>query len=225
MIKKNSMCLLLSFLLTCLFASPGVAETGDFAMGAKASTLGLGVEGNVGLLPRLKFRTGVNLFYFSLDADTSNIDYNVEVDLVSFPVVLDLHPFRDSGFRISAGVLINYNHADLEGVSKNGYKINGTVYSAEQLGTLSGDVDFNKISPYVGIGWETSAGKTKGWSFSCDLGVAYHGKADVELKASSPLNGDPIFQKALAKEEQEIEDNLADYQFYPVVSIGVTYKF
>jgi hypothetical protein len=225
MTGKCFKCLLLSLLLICLPVASGFANTGDFALGGKASTLGLGIDGTVGLLPRLNLRVGANAFSIELDTSTSDIDYDMEVDLLSFPIVLDWHLFRDSGFRISAGALINQNEADLEGSSQSSYTIGGIEYTAAELGTLRGKVDFDTVAPYLGIGWGNAVGKNKRWSFNCDLGVVFQGQANIDLAANGPVASDPSFQADLDQEKQDLEDELDDYKYYPVVSLGVSYRF
>jgi hypothetical protein len=221
----NARCLLLSLLMVCLSASFGLADPADIALGVKASTLGLGAEATAGLLPALNLRAGVNAFSVDFEVNTSDIDYDLEADLLSFPVVLDLHPFKDSGFRFSAGVLINKNKADAEGASQSSYTIGGTDYTAAELGTLTGKIDYNDLAPYVGIGWGNAVGKNKQWSFSCDFGVVFQGEPNIDLVANGTLASDPTFQTNLAKEKQELKDELDDYKYYPVISLGITYKF
>jgi len=214
-----------SLLLICLTVAPGFADTGDIALGVKASTLGVGAEGTVGLLRGLNLRAGANVLWFDYEVNTSDIDYDLDVDLLSFPILLDWHPFKKSAFRISAGMLINQNEADAEASSQAIYTIGGTDYTAAEVGTLSGHVDFNEVAPYVGIGWGNAVGKNKNWSFSCDFGVVYQGAANIDLTASGPIASDPTFQANLAQERKELEDELDDYKYYPVISLGVTYKF
>lgn len=217
--------LLFGLLLICLTVAPGFADTGDIALGVKASTLGAGAEGTVGLLQGLNLRGGVNALSFDFDAETSDVDYDVDADLLSFPIVLDWHPFKGSGFRITGGILINQNEGDAEATTEATYTIGDTVYTAAQLGSLSGKVDFNEVAPYVGIGWGNAVGKDKRWSFSCDFGVVFQGEANIDLAASGPIASDPTFQAELAKEKKALEDELDDYKYYPVISLGVTYKF
>jgi hypothetical protein len=202
-----------------------MADTGDFALGIKASTLGAGAEGIVGILPSLNLRAGANALSVDFDINTSDIDYDVDADLLSFPILLDWYPFKKSGFRISAGALINKNEADAEATSQATYTIDGTDYTAAQLGTLKAKVDFKEVAPYVGIGWGNAFGKNKRWSLTCDFGVVFQGEPNIDLAATGPIATDPTFQADLAQEKQELEDELEKYQYYPVIALGITYKF
>lgn len=65
-----------------------------------------------------------------------------------------------------------------------------------------------------------------------DLGVIFQGEGEVTLTpiipAGSPLN-DPLARQALQilidREEQDLQDDVADYDLYPVVSLGISYRF
>ena len=49
------------------------------------------------------------------------------------------------------------------------------------------------------------------------------------LPADSPINTNPLARQALQilleREERDLEEDVAGYDIYPVVSIGVTYRF
>jgi len=105
------------------------------------------------------------------------------------------------------------------------YDINGVSYSAAQVGNLRGNVDFNSIAPYLGIGWGNPFGSGGNWSFSCDLGVVFQGSPNVSLAADGQFADDPAFQANLEAERRDLEDELDSYKYYPVVSLGVTYRF
>lgn len=217
--------LLTSLLLIGLLFSSSMAEARGFALGGKVSTLGVGLEGTVGLLPGLNLRALVNGFSFDTDMRIWDIDYDLGIDLRSAPIMLDWHPFRDGGFRVSGGAVLNQNQADAKASPSGSYVIGDTEYDARNVGTLRGKIDFNDVAPYVGIGWGNALSKDKRWSFSCDLGVVLQNEANVELSASGPIADDPVFQTNLAQEERDFEGELKDYKYYPFVSVGFTYKF
>jgi hypothetical protein len=93
------------------------------------------------------------------------------------------------------------------------------------VGALSGKVDFDDIAPYVGIGWDTTFGKDNCFGLVFELGVLYQGSPDVNLVSSGPIASDPTFQAELAKETAALQDDLDEYKFYPVVAVGLSYRF
>ena len=81
------------------------------------------------------------------------------------------------------------------------------------------------IAPYLGIGWRSAFGKEQRWGLLTDLGVAFLGRPKVALSATGPLASNPTFLGDLAREEEELEDDLDLLRFYPIFSISLFYRF
>ena len=61
-----------------------------------------------------------------------------------------------------------------------------------------------------------------------DLGVLFQGAPDVtNLQVNAPVdvNDVPEVRAFLNEQEEEIEDDLNAFQYYPVVSLMLTYNF
>jgi hypothetical protein len=219
--------------LLCLFSS-GSAGAADVAIGGKAGSLGLGVELTVGLGRQWNTRLGVNGFSYSDRREESDIEYDAEAKLRTATALLDFHP-GGRGFRLTAGAV--WNGTKVEGSSlrpdSGFYDIGGVRVPADILGTLDAEAEFDPFAPYLGLGWGNAVGANQKIGFSFDVGAIFQGTADVELTpvlpSNSPINTTPGAREALQilldREESEIEDDAADYDIYPVVSIGVTYRF
>jgi hypothetical protein len=132
--------------------------------------------------------------------------------------VLDVFPFRGN-FRISAGARINGNQADISGTPTSNVTIGNTTYTPAQVGRLNGDIDFNTVAPYVGIGFDGHI--TDALTIGFDLGVLYQGKPSVSLSATNPA----VSQADLNRERANIEDDLKMLQFYPVATVSLKYRF
>ena len=212
-------------------ASSAFANTGDIAIGAKASTLGFGVEVTVGLTPCLNVRGGYNGYNYTGSTSQNQINYDYKLSLGSYPVLLDWYPFEHSGFRLSPGVIFNNNKVTATGTSAQvvNFSIGGDTYSTTQIGSLTGSVDFDKTVPYAGLGWGNAVGKGSGLSFVFDLGVMFQGTPKVALNASNLQNNPAIVQTAIQtsinKEIADLKDKTDKFKYYPVVSIGLAYGF
>lgn len=224
--------LAVSALFLSLSAPPATAA--DFALGAKASTLGFGLELTAGLSEQVDIRLGVNAGSYEETREASDIEYEAEAKARTATALLDWHP-GGGGFRLTGGLL--YNDSEIEGrsliPSSGFYDIAGVRVPANLLGTLNGTIEFDPISPYAGFGWGNAIRSSRPVTFSFDLGVAYMDGKEVTLTPvlppGSPLN-DPIARALLAiqleREAREIEEeDLADYDFYPIVSLGLSYRF
>jgi len=216
--------------LLCL-AAPGRAEV---AIAGKAGSLGLGLELTVGLSPQWNARLGANGFNYTDDRRrVSQIEYDATAELRTATGFLDWHPGR-RGFRLTGGLVYNDTRVTAHSLppASGFYEIGGVQVPATLIGTLDGKIDFDPVVPYAGLGWGNAVSPGRKVGFFVDAGVMFQGKGKVTLTpripADSPLNN-PTARQALdiliQREESDIEDDVADYDLYPVVSIGLSYRF
>ncbi len=217
--KSNAILLLIMSLLP--FCGAGC---GGLAISGKAGTLGLGGELTTGVTSDINARFGLNKFDLTFDDEFDDVEYDVDLDFSSASALLDWHVFGGS-FRVTGGLLSMDHEFDLDGTTAGNEEIGGTVYTPSEIGTLSGHAEIDGTAPYIGIGWGNPVGSGKRWGLYCDLGVALTDSPDVALSANGTLASDPAFQADLARERDEIEDDLEPFQFYPVISLGLYYRF
>lgn len=197
----------------------------DFAMGVGVGTEGIGGQLSTQLIRHtLDFNIGVSRFshHFSFTADSTKFGANLR--LGGEPIGFSWFPFHN-GLKLDAGILINANHASVMGQPNSGntYNVNGHTYTSSQVGTLHGDTNFRTAAPYVGIGYgDPFAGGR--WTFSVNAGVAFEGSPNVELTASG-ASGNQQLQNDIKAEQAKVNNKLQFLQFWPQVSIGLTYRF
>ncbi|PLX51172.1 MAG: hypothetical protein C0613_00780 [Desulfobulbaceae bacterium] len=216
----------------CALTLAGVAITTnaqafDVAVGAHVSTLGAGVEVTTPIVPsHLNVRGGVHWAEYGIDAESDGVDYDADLELFSGLIAADWHPFQGR-FRITGGVLLNDNKVTGRGEPNPGatYTINDTVYAATNVGRLDAEISYNTAAPYLGIGWGNPVGRDSNWTMFADIGVAFLGSPDVDLEVSGPLATNAAFRADLEQEKKDLEDDLDSYTYYPVIKVGVTYKF
>lgn len=215
--------LLLASLIAC---PPAAAELGqEVDLGLRVSSLGVGADLGLQVHPKVRVRFNVNGFWWSYDHSYQDIDYDIKLNWLTLGGLVDYHPLN-TGFRITGGAYINLNKLNLDtDIDPTAtYNIGGQTFTGAQVGTLDGDIKWNVLSPYLGIGWTTPISPNRRWMFYFDLGVIYHGQAEVSLDSSNPL-GLAELSEALKREEKDIEDDLSGFQFYPVVGVGFSYLF
>lgn len=200
---------------------PAMAEP-VLAIGGQASTLGLGIEAQAPLAAGFGLRGGVNALNLSPERTIDGIRYEADVELKSAGAVIDWYP-GVGGFRLSGGVRLNGNSADLAATPSQAVTVGGTVYAPGQVGRLSGNVDFNRFAPYLGIGWQGAMADGK-VLIGLDFGALYQGRPDVRLSASGAA-ANPALAADLAREEQAIESDLGVFRFHPVISLTFSYRF
>ena len=209
-------------MLVCTIASA------DTSIGLNAGTLGGGVELAHAFSERLGIRIGANGLNHDSTETYQSVDYDSKLKLATGELLFDWFPFANN-FRISAGAMYNGNKLTLVGKPSPGgtYTINGRTYSAANIGTLDGSVDFSNAAPYFGLGYGRPIGK--GFSLTADLGVLFQGSPRSTLTAScgpgTPAATCTQLQSDVAAEQAQLDDDLHKYQYYPVVSIGLAYTF
>lgn len=214
--------------LLALSTVAGAAEPGEFSIGVKGGTLGVGLEAGVDLSDYVGFRAGINYLKFDFDSTISNVDYNFEPEFFNGNLLLDYHPFANA-FRFSGGAYINNNTIDVSGNYRKDLipsEYDALGFLADQVG-VKGSAEFDTFAPYVGIGWTTNQAGP-GWGVDFDLGVMFQGAPTVsELTVDDPwgLGNTDLAKRFLEEERKAIEDDLEEFQYYPVASIAVTYKF
>ena len=203
------------------------AAPGDMALGLKTGTLGIGLEATFEVADKFNVRVGGNYFKLSSEVDVEGNDYDLDLKLNSFTAIGDWH-VMDGIFRVSAGAVINKNGLNGAALSSNTYEIDDTIYTADEVGALSADVKFTTIASYLGIGWGNALADDSDWTFMADMGVIFAGKPKLDVTSTGgTLSNDQALLDSIAQAETDFKDSdeLKYLKIYPVISVGVSYRF
>lgn len=215
----------------CVCAAPawGASSTSGLAVGARVGTLGAGLSVTKAIEPgRLSVELDLNALTRSHSYSNNGVNYNGSLRLQSAGAVANYFPWA-SAFHISAGLFYDHNRFDLNGQPSSGsFTLGGQTYTSAQLSSLSGQVKFNPVAPYLGIGWGDVTA-SPGWHLSANLGVLYQGSPTVNLVGNTTYAQGSAQYNALssniAVERQQIQNDLSSLRWYPVVSLGLRYRF
>lgn len=224
--KKKLVTMAAAILSAVFLCQPVQAEPGRLAVAGKVSTMGLGGEVIANVAPNLNGRLGINWLNLNIDGTESDIEYNFAIDFLSFSGLLDWYVFNNS-FHISGGLFYNQNEAGLTAKLAGTYTIGGVDYTSDQIGTFTGKLTYDQeIAPYIGIGWGNPITSKGNLSFMFDLGVLFAGSPTVDLSA---VAANPELQGELdtnvAAEEADVNEQVKDFKFYPVVALSLVYRF
>jgi hypothetical protein len=202
-------------------AQPFLEGTG---VAGRVSTLGWGVEIIQAIRPQVNLRVGVNRYRGTFTGTEDQVDYTAAVRLRSVNLLADWHPY-DGVFRVTGGLLHNGNEVTVVGAPNRPLRIGNASYAPSELGSLTYEIRFRKITPYRGIGFGNALAHARRFSVVLDVGVVFHGFPDVRMSASGPSAGRPEFQANLSREERDLEMDLRPLRYYPVLAFGFTYRF
>lgn len=220
---------LLLALLAALSASSAMAF--EIGVAPRVGTNGYGLDLVTSVVPdTFNLRLGAYSYKLQKDFDNNEATFDTQLQLKSAGLFADYHLFSGH-LRLSAGALYNGNQLDVKTKpNKNGqYVFNGNTYNASDF-RGEGSLTFKKFAPYVGIGGGNNASSSGNWSFLWDIGAMYQNKGKVKLNAEilNPLAPQSLkdqFAADLQAEEADLQKEVDKYKWYPVVSIGVGYKF
>ncbi|MFC5407810.1 hypothetical protein ACFPMF_00720 [Larkinella bovis] len=192
------------------------------AVAIRAGTAGVGFDVFKSIVPRFTVRAGASLFSYQgqLDSgkptDVVQIAYDYELKLASINALVDFYPFKRAGFRLTTGVFYNLNQLTFDGTPMKEVRFNDVIFTKEQVGTINGKADFNRIAPYAGLGWGHPFRGTK-LKFMVDLGLFYQQSPQVTFVTTGML--EPSSDQGAV-----IEQNLQPLTFYPILNLGLSYR-
>lgn len=217
-----------------LFCAAAVLAGTSTVAGASGHDIGLNV-GSLGVGPQLGYTLSPNQFHvrlatgfldYSDSAVAEGIEYDGDLQLRNAALLGDYHPFG-GGFRISAGVVGNDNAFSATGELEDGttYTADGETYTADSGDSANGEITFNSLAPYLGIGVGHTDTST-GLSLTADVGVMHLGSAsasiDIDTQGSTRQ---AEADEYAANAESDLEDELEALELYPVIQADAVYRF
>jgi len=224
----------------------------DINVGTQGVGMNVGYEFNRHLKLRLRGS------YLAADYDetwsngsweTTPLDGKFEFDGSSVGLLLDYHPFGGrfhltgglnfSGMTLDAKATMQ-NETGLHGLSGE-YEFGGTTYKVTggDEARVKGSYEWNRVQPYLGIGWSSDGEGDRSFYFSCDIGVNFIGKgslsvshsgANIQVKGPDGQfrdagNIDALLEASLREEGKDFFDIADKIIVYPVIQLGVGGRF
>lgn len=228
---NKSIALLCAALVGSVLSTSAMA---DVAVGVRAGTFGIGAEFDVGLTESITLRLGYNTFSYDDTVDDTDVTYDGTLKIGAASAIFDWHVFN-GGFRLSAGAVQKGPKIDVAGKpnANSTFVIDGVSYNASQIGNATGTIKMgDSVAPYIGIGWGNTVDEEDRVTFLFDVGAIHTGSPKVDLNftcnATLSSSGDPTcsqFNQRIAAEKADLEDSAKDYEWYPVITLGLAVRF
>ncbi len=231
-------------------AATGAAQTGsdtaeDSGMvgaAVKVSTLGGGAEVAVRVTHRTNVRAGFNVITYSRAFHKDGITYNGQLDFKTFEAHYDIFPWAKS-FHISGGILA-YSVDPITATAlvpgNQSFTLGGVNFVSDPADPVTGNgkIVFNRAAPTLTFGFGNLVPRSAGkhLSIPVEFGVAFQGspKATLGLTGSvcdstgvncRTVASDPTVQSQILSEQNKLNSSMSFFKVYPILSIGVGYKF
>jgi hypothetical protein len=205
----------------CMMGTTTSVAADRFGVGVKVGTYGFGADFGVSVNDVVSFRVSLQRADLSLTETYDEVEYDGDFTFGGEGVMADIYPFKGQ-FHITAGLFSNRNRADLSGTVTEPVEIGDNIYTPAEVGTLSGTIEFDSTAPYAGVGWGNTSRGDNRVRFVFDVGLLFQGSGRIDdLTSSTGLVSD----EDLATEVATIEDDIKDYDFWPVLNFGIAFRF
>lgn len=190
--------------------------------------LGLQVSRSIFVGQRLRFEAGYRTSASSLEINWGPIPMNMKANIGS--IVLganyDWFPFVASGahgpflksLKVIGGVYYtNRPKYNFDASLQDPLSWGDLTFTQEELGSVATNIRTNKVQPFLGLGYDEFY-RGERLNFGINAGVLYHGRPQVTMYGTSML-------KPTEENAARLEQNLARYQFAPLLQLLLQYNF
>jgi hypothetical protein len=223
-------------------SSFGQSSLPRLAVGGRLSSMGIGIEAATSVTQRSNVRGSFNFYNYDRTLLKDGIDYDGTLRLRSVQVTYDQYLFWKD-FHVSPGLLLyNGNRATAEAAVPAGrsFTLGGTTFFSNPADPItgSGTLEVRKVAPMILVGFGNMLPRSdKHFGMNFDAGVAFQGTPEIKLglsgtacavnatTACASASGDPIVLSAIQREQSRLQDEVNVVKFYPVVSVGISWKF
>jgi hypothetical protein len=219
------------------------------AVGVKVGVAGIGFDVATPLVPQwLNLRGGASfLSYTPSTITTDNLNVNGTIKFQNAAAMVDVFPFHGR-IRLSGGMTI-YNNTGLTATlsvpTGQSFTVGGIDYYSEPYnaitnpaGPIQGTGVFtfggNNIVPRVTIGTGNMVPKKGHFTFESEIGFQYFSAPTVQYNFTGTgcqsfllgvySNCGPIKTSDVITEQNNLQNDLYDLRFFPILSVGLSYK-
>ncbi len=222
-------------------AAPSVEERPftKWSLRLEVNSLGPGFGLSTSLGRHFDLRGGANIFGIGPDFEIDGLHYNSDVKLRSGNLRLDWFLWRRN-LHVSPGILYfnNYFTANTRVPPGQHFELGDDAFTNSVNDPVHGEARLEfprRVAPMVTMGFHNLLpGHPKHFFMPLEFGAAFTGSSKVKMD----LNGtacqqdgcftfaeNPEALRSLRQEIGKINDSLSDVPIYPILSIGVGYRF
>lgn len=227
--KKIAMFGIMALATGMAFAGEATSSVGNTGVSVKAGLNGVGFDVTQSFSDKFKIRAGYSEVKVNKTYDQDDVNYDGKLKLGGFDLLADYHPFA-SGFRVTGGAYVPTTkfNAKAKYTAAGVITLNDTVYTSADVNGVQADVKWNKVRPYLGLGYDGFNKTTKGVYFTADVGVIFAGKPTVNVNGNCVSLSTTVcsnLNRDIAAETASIRDDLDSAKWLPVVQVGLGYRF
>jgi hypothetical protein len=210
------------------------------AVGVKFGMAGVGFDVATPLIPGwLNLRSGASFFSYSPNLTVDNININGAIKFQNAATTVDVFPFHGR-LRVSGGMTV-YNNTSLAATlnvpAGQSFTVGNDTYYSSPSNPVTGSGLFTfggRTAPRVSIGTGNMLSKRGRWTFESELGVQFFSQPTVAYSFTGTAcqsyvggvyaNCGPISQSDVSQEQANLQSDLKELQYFPVLSVGLSYR-
>jgi hypothetical protein len=212
----------------------------QWAVGITTGVGGLGVQVATQLATKINLRMGGSFLNYNPVVVEQGIPIDGQVRLRTVSAAVDVFPYRGT-FHISPGVTM-YNGNRMTATTNiapgSNFTIEDTVYTSDLTDPVHGFFDVSlgkKFAPSVTMGFGNMLKRSANWTMQTDFGVQFVGRPSFVLNMTGTacdvadgctrIQDDPTTMQNLAQQQADINQDIQPLRFYPILTVGVGYRF
>lgn len=211
-----------------------------FGVGVSASTLGFGIQAATAVTSKSNVRAGFNIFDYDHTFNKDGVRYDGQLKLRSVQITWDQY---FGALHISPGVLVyNGNSGNATATVPGGqsFSLGGNTFYSSVANPVngSGTLSVNKAAPMILVGFGNLLPRSqRHFGINVEAGVVFEGSAKVRLNLGGTTcltsaqtvcvntATDPLVQSSVVAEQSKLNNDVGPFKYFPVVSVGFSYKF
>lgn len=197
------------------------------AIGASASTNGLGVNVTAALTRSIAVRVGYEAFSKSFSEpyvyNIEDIEFNITPDIKVGGITANVDFYLLKGLYLTGGVVQTRFDAGATLEPTEPMMIGEIEYQPEDIGELTVSLlPERSLAPYAGIGFGRTISRDKKLAFNFEMGAYHMGSYVVDMQGTALLQGNSDNESV-----QRINTVLSEISWsgiYPVVKLGLSFR-
>jgi len=201
------------------------AARSKVTISATVATQGVGLDLKYAPTPQFAVRVGASILpisgggVYKVRSEPTDVDF--DVNFANAHLMFDWHPFlKETGLSrkvvVTAGAAYFWEAKGDVVVSYRGtYKYGDILIPSSDLGQLYGSVEWKKVAPYLGFGFE-NVFPSKKFNVGFAVGTYYLGEPDATLTGTNYLSQN-------TSNQQQLQKNMSYYRFMPVLQINLNF--
>jgi hypothetical protein len=194
-------------------------------LSATIATQGVGLDVKFAPIPQFAVRVGASILpiegggVYKVRNEPTDVDFDVK--FANAHLMFDWHPFlKETGLSrkvvVTAGAGYFWEAKGDVVVSYRGtYKYGDILIPSSDLGQLYGSVEWKKVAPYLGFGFE-NVFPSKKFNVGFAVGTYYLGEPDATLTGTNYLSQN-------SSNQQQLQKNMSYYRFMPVLQVNLNF--